>query len=36
MQKKWVMVFEGTFDGGKLENPEKTTNLRKSLTNFII
>ena len=28
MQKKWVMVFNGTFGGGgKLEYPEKTTNL---------
>ena len=26
MQKKWVMVFDGTFDGRKLEYLEKTTN----------
>ena len=27
MQKKCVMIFEGTFDGGKLEYSGKTTNL---------
>jgi len=25
--KKWVIMFNGTFDGEKLEYPEKTTNL---------